>query len=84
MADIDAFDHLRGPGLRHVFTDRDDPHDDARRLIWMAVTAAGGEIRLAPRAWHGDGRWSSKTHVWLDAETGEIVLSVERVAPREG
>lgn len=79
MMDIDTLDHLRGPGLGHVFTDQDDPYDDVCRLVWMAVTAAGGELRLTPRVYPGEGLFGRKTKVALDPSTGELVLTVERV-----
>jgi hypothetical protein len=76
--DRDDFAHLRGDGLNYVFA-RDDPDSDVRRLLWMTVIVSGGELRLLPRAYPGDGLWGQKTHVELDPSTGEIVLTVQRV-----
>jgi hypothetical protein len=81
MAAPDPFEHLRGPGLGHVFTDRNDLYDDMRRLLWMAVIAAGGELRLTPRGYPGDYLWGQKTYVSLDPASGEIVLTVGHVTP---
>lgn len=53
-----------------------DPGLEVRRLLWMATIAAGGELRLKPRDYPGDGQWSHVTRVETDAETGEIIIRV--------